>query len=135
MPFCRIVLKTFRERRRSRCEEGSPRLETRGNAVRRRALSRLGLGSQSNVVFSRPPLRHRPRRAKRVYLASPQNPIPPETPEGTPPCPTSKSVQSACYFKLNEKWSKICFVLPLHLNPPPRPPVKRCRFWPLSDTL
>ena len=53
-------------------------LGTQGNVVQRLALSHLRLGTQSNVVFFFSPLCQRPRRAKRVDLASPLNPIPPE---------------------------------------------------------
>ena len=43
------------------------------------------------IFFS--PLCHRPRRAKRVNLATQLNPIPTGAPKVPPPCPTPKSVQ------------------------------------------
>ena len=57
-----------------------PRLRfgSQGNVVQRFPVSHLGLGTQGNVVFFAPPLRQRSRRAKRLYLASPLNPFPPE---------------------------------------------------------
>ena len=55
------------------------------------------------ILFS--PLCQRLRRAKRVNLASPLNPIPPKTPAcGTSPCPTSKSVKNTVSLILNQKW-------------------------------
>ena len=45
VPFRGIVLKTLRGRRRSRGNEGWPRLETQGNVIQRFAPFRLRLGN------------------------------------------------------------------------------------------
>ena len=85
VPCCRIVLKLFRGRRRSRGDEGFLRLETQVNAIQCFALFHLRLGTLlSNRIKNFPGAEAKPERRKIPEIRNPAfcgpalSPFPPE---------------------------------------------------------